>query len=103
MIERAITKMRSEIEEAKDPMTKMLGQQIIDNITTDTRARAILQDGKTLLGCKKDFDNYASSQKQGNQSIIGPKQAEELIFKYYGFDNEAADKKKPVVNIMDFM
>lgn len=105
MIDRAIEKIQAAIDESKDPMQQVLGQQIIDNITTNARARMILEEGKTLPGCKKEMDKFAAANKKGNQSVVSPKQAEEVIFKYFGFDNAATSEKKPagIVNILDFM
>ena len=52
------------------------------------------------------MDSFASAHKKGNQSVVSPKQAEEIIFKYFGFNDAAAvSEKKPqgIVNILDFM
>lgn len=107
MIQEAINKLRSEIDQTTNPMEKMLGQQIIDNITSTEKAQKILLDGKTLSGCKKTFDDYASKHKDENRSVIGPKDAEDLIFKYYGFEENAetipAKKELEVINILDFV
>jgi len=104
MINMAIGKIQAEIDNSKNQMEKMLGQQIIDNITSNDRAGRILAEDKTLAGCKKAFDDFASKHKQGNQSVIGPEQAEELIFKYFGFGDERNEKNfEGIVNILDFM
>ena len=55
MIDRAINKIQTAIDGSSDPMEQVLGQQIIDNITTNTRAGMILEEGKTLAGCKRKW------------------------------------------------
>lgn len=105
MIDKAIAKIQAAINESKDIIEPVFGQQIIDNITTEARALMVLEDGKTLSGCKKEMDDFAAAHKRGAHSVVSPKQAEEIIFKYFGFDDAAPSEKKPagIVNILDFM
>lgn len=104
MINEAIEKIERASESCDDTMTKMLSRQIIDNITSNIIAERILVENKTLTGCKKTFDDYASKNKKGNQSIIDPQKAEELIFEYFEIKTE---EMKPnaigVINILDFV
>jgi len=50
MIDKAIEKMRTSAEAVDSPIAKMLSQQIIDNIKTDSIAEKVLAEGKTLAG-----------------------------------------------------
>lgn len=104
MIDKAIYKIESAAASCDDPMTKMLGQQIIDNITSDKVGSKILAENKSLAGCKKAFDEYASKNKKGNQSVIGPQKAEELIFEYFEIKKDDFNSKVfGVINILDFV
>lgn len=107
MINKAIEKMQNEAEKIGTPIVKMMAQQVTDHITTEARAEAVLQDEKTLDGLKKSFDKFAQSVKKGNQSVIGPEDAEKLIFEYFDFKNEESPKlqkeKTEIIDILDFL
>ncbi|WP_419024322.1 hypothetical protein [Emergencia sp.] len=106
-IDDAIDKLRSEAETIDTRFTTMMARQISELIKTDTDAECILQQGKMIAGCKKEFDNFAGKHKQGGQAIISPEEAEELIVKYFGLDKPSRDSKddhvSDVIDIMDFL
>ena len=104
MIDNAKEKIEAAAAGSDNPMLKMLSKQIIENITTDEVAEKILAENKTLEGCKKTFDDYASKNRKGNQSVIDPQKAEELIFEYFDIKKEDITAKTfGVINILDFV
>ena len=104
MINDAIEKIEFEAANSGDAMMKMLCQQIIENVKSEQIAEKILAKDKTLAGCKKAFDNYASKNRKGSQSIIDPQKAEELIYEYFAIDKETDKKNRiGIVNILDFI
>ncbi|MCI7300993.1 MAG: hypothetical protein SOR93_14140, partial [Clostridiales Family XIII bacterium] len=84
MIDKAIEKIRREIEEETEEATKMLGQQTIDIIEATGDYGQVLQADKSLEGCQKAMDDYASKHRGKGRTVIGPQQAEEIIKNYYG-------------------
>ena len=90
MKNQAIEKIKNQAGE--DPVLQMMAQQISSYITTKTRAELVLADDKSLAGCKKAFDSHARKNKKDGMSIIGPKEAEDLIFEYFGFGSEDAEQ-----------
>lgn len=109
-IDAAKNKMRQEADEMKSQMAKMLCQQIIDNITNQEIAEKILAENKSLKGCKKEFDAFASKNKSGNESVITPEASEELIFKYFEIARTSTEtipvkdvNKRSVIDITSFL
>lgn len=102
IIEQAISKIKEQAGE--DQTLQMMAQQIEDHITSVARAQKVLDETKNLAECKKQFDQFASTHKKGYQSIVGPKDAQEIIYKYFGFDEYAgkADRSN-VIDLGSFL
>ena len=85
MIDKAIEKIRREIEEETEEATKMLGQQTIDIIEAAGDYGQVLQESKNLKEC--------------------PKQAEEIIKNYYEIQEGPVPAAGPgqVIDLLDLM
>lgn len=107
-INQAKEKIQVEAETLNTPFTDMMARQISEMITSSAHAEAILQDDKTLKGCKAAFDKFASNHKTGNQSVITPEDAEKLICDYFGFpssgiENIKKEAKSEMIDVTDLL
>lgn len=105
MIDKAIEKIRREIEEETEEATKMLGQQTIDIIEAAGDYGQVLQESKNLKECQKAMDDYASKHRGKGRTVIGPKQAEEIIKNYYEIQEGPVPAAGPgqVIDLLDLM
>ena len=104
----AINKLQKEAQKLDTKFTDIMARQISEMIKTDDDAEKILNSEKSIAECKKSFDAYASKQKKGGQSVIGPDEAEKLIKEYFELDSQdiAVNNHKTggeVIDIMDFI
>ena len=70
-IEEAIKKINTEIQ--KQPNIRylaLIGEHIIDCITTEAAAEAVLAEKKTLSGAMQKIQTEAGKQKNGNMAIV---------------------------------
>ena len=70
-IEDAIKKINTEIQ--KEPSNRYLalvGEHIIDNITSEAAAEKVLKKEKTLAKALAGIENQASKQKEGDCAVI---------------------------------
>ena len=106
-MDEAINKLQMEAKKINTRFTDMMASQISELVKTEADADCILQQDKTISGCKKEFDKFAKEHKQGGQSIISPVEAEELIIKYFGLDKHPRELEpqptSDVIDIMDFL
>lgn len=94
-----------------------IGEQLKDICRADpSAAELVAQDLENetmgLLVLKRKFDEFAQANRKGNQAIITPAEADELIRKFYGIAKDgdapahkAVQEKQPskVLSLFDFI
>ncbi len=109
-IDEAIKKINTEIQ--KQPNNRYLalvGEHIIDRITTEAAAEKVLKAEKTLARALTGIQNRASRQKEGNCAVIEDAVVYGWAREYFDLTEEAnpqtpaeAPKKGVCVKLEDF-
>ena len=108
-IEDAIKKINTEIQ--KEPSNRYLalvGEHIIDNITSEAAAEKVLKEEKTLAKALGGIQNKASKQKTGKCAVIEDSVVYGWAREYFGLTANpqapAEEAKKGVcVSLEDFL
>lgn len=90
-IEDAIKKINTEIQ--KEPSNRYLalvGEHIIDNITSEAAAEKVLKKEKTLAKALGGIQNKASKQKTGNCAVIEDSVVYGWAREYFGLTGKSA-------------
>lgn len=94
-IEEAIKKINEEVQ--KDPTNQYLalvGEHIIDRITTEAAAASVLAEDKTLAGVMRQIEAEAKKRSRGNCAVI----ADDIVYRwardYFGL-SETANPQSP--------
>ena len=109
-IEEAIKKINTEVQ--KDPKNRhmeLVGEHIIDQITTEAAAEAVLQEKKSLAGAMQKIQTEAGRQKHGNCAVIEDSEEYGWAREYFGLTEVAnpqthaeVQKKGVCVKLEDF-
>ena len=92
-IEEAIKKINDEVQKNhKNTYLVMVGEHIIDCITTETAAEKVLAEKKTLSGCLKSITGKASDHKTGNVAVIDDKTVYGWAREYFGLQETVEQK-----------
>lgn len=110
-IEDAIKKINEEIQ--KQPENRYLalvGEHIIDQITTEDKAEKVLQEKRTMKGAMKEILGKARKQKYGNYAAVEDAVVYRWAREYFGLGEEANPqmaaepiKKGIYVKLEDFL
>ena len=108
-IEDAIKKINTEIQ--KEPSNRylaLIGEHIIDNITSEAAAEKVLKEEKTLAKALGGIQNKASKQKTGDCAVIEDSVVYGWAREYFGLTANpqapAEEVKKGVcVSLEDFL
>ena len=110
-IEDAIKKINTEIQ--KEPSNRymaLIGEHIIDNITSEAAAEKVLKEEKTLAKALDGIQNKASKQKTGNCAVIEDAVVYGWAREYFGLTGAANPqapaeeaKKGVCVSLEDFL
>lgn len=86
MITKAIEKINTEIQKTPDDRyTAIIGEHLIDQITTEEVATLILQEGKTLGSALQEVRKKAEKQRKGNVAVIEQTEVFSWVMEYFGF------------------
>ena len=88
-------------EAGEDRFLRMMASQTIELMEERGSAGLVMEEKKTLADLKKIFDKFAGEHKQGNQSVIMPDEAAEMICDYYEITE--AKKQSGHLDIMDLL
>lgn len=107
-IEDAIKKINTEIQ--KEPSNRylaLIGEHIIDNITSEAAAEKVLKKEKTLAKALAGIENQASKQKEGNCAVIEDSVVYGWAREYFGLTANpqapAEEAKGVCVSLEDFL
>ena len=85
---RAIEKLDKEMEQAKDPCSKYIAEQLLQLATSCPEvAEKILGEKKTLTGALGAIKEEAKKHAVGGCGCVDEAQAVEIACKYYNIDN----------------
>ena len=97
-IEEAIKKINEEVQKNhKNTYLVMVGEHIIDCITTEIAAEQVLAEKKTLSGCLQDITAKAQKRKQGNVAVIDDATVYGWAREYFGLDKA---EQKPQLEVV---
>lgn len=97
-LEDAIKKINNEVQKNhSNTYLVMVGEHIIDCITTEEAAEKVLQQGKNLQGCLSHIQTEAAKKKVGQVAVIQSDIVYGWAREYFGL---AADQKKPHLEVV---
>lgn len=94
-IENAIEKLNNEIQKKpQDLYIALVGEHLIDCITTETAAEKVLEKGKTLEEALKKIRGNAKEKAVGGCAVIADEEVYKWAREYFGLEAiEAGDVK----------
>lgn len=110
-IERAISLIEEQQKGKENTAVYMVGEQLKDIIRRNEQAAELViqnleNPDMSIEKCERKLKEYADEQKKkGNNSCVcvPPNVAEEIIRKFYGIAEQAAEEKSGTVSLMDLM
>lgn len=84
----------------------MVGEQLKDMVKAEPGiAEIVLQDldvpEMSIANCEKKIKEFADKHKTGNFACVTPKDAEEIIRRFYGLEEKKTEAAKPL-SLSDF-
>lgn len=98
-----IERRKLEEEAGEDRFLRMMAAQTIDLMEERGSAGLVMEEGKTLTDLRKIFDKFAGENRKGNQSVIMPDEAAEMICDYYEISETSKKKTSGHLDIMDLL
>ena len=87
MIEKAIEKIKAEMEKNKDQHIQVIGNYLLKQIEINkAAATAIVQDGKTILESVKEMRKVVEKRAVNGCGILTDSEGFEIVRKYFGFE-----------------
>ena len=85
MIQQAIVKINAEMQKApNDKQLEAIGHHVIDAITTEANAQAVLDEKKTLNGARTEVRSAAQKQAVNGMAMIASDEVYAMVDKYFG-------------------
>lgn len=87
MIEKAIEKIKAEMEKDKAPHIQVVGNYLLKQIEINkTAATAIVKEGKTIKGSVEEMRKEAQKKAVGGCGVLTDAEGFEIVRKYFGFE-----------------
>ena len=87
MIEKAIEKIKAEMEKDKAPHIQVVGNYLLNQIEINkAAATAIVKEGKTINGSIEEMRKEAHKKAVGGCGILTDAEGFEIVRKYFGFE-----------------
>lgn len=85
MIQKAIIKINTEMQKApNDKYLEALGHHVIDTITTEGNAKAVMNEKKTLAGAMAEVKGAARKMATNGVAIMADDDVYAIVDKYFG-------------------
>lgn len=102
MLEKAIEKLKAEINKSNDPCIQVIGEFLLQHLQNDTNnAEKIMQEGKTIENSFEEMRKAAVKKKVGNRAVLTDQEGFAIVLKYFGIDstitNTVSRAKEPIV------
>ncbi len=95
MLEKAIEKIKKEMEKENNSYVNVVGEYLLDQLDNNpAAAEKILGNNKTLMGSLKEMEKEAKEHKIGNVGVITPDHGFAIVLEYFGIDAAGQEKKK---------
>lgn len=105
MIEKAIEKIKYEINKDKNPYMKIIGNYVLSQIEINPSSIESIADGsKNLKGSLKEMEKEAKKRAVGNVGILTDEEGLTIVAKYFGFEitQISADEAINKSNAIDY-
>lgn len=102
MLEKAIEKLKAEINKSNDPCIQIIGEFLIQHIQNDpSNAGKIMQEGKTIENSFEEMRKVAVKKKVGNRAVLTDQEGFAIVLKYFGIEfsitNTVSKVQEPIV------
>ena len=88
MLEKAILKLRTEINSSKDPCIQVIGEFLIQHLQNDhSNAEKIMQDEKTIEKSFEVMRLAATKKKVGNRAGLTDQEGFTIVLNYFGIES----------------
>lgn len=90
MVERAILKIQSEMDQNKNnPYVQVVGGFILQHLEVNPdNAEKILNEEKTIIKSLDEMKKAAEKKKVGNCAVLTDQEGFEVVSKYFGIDTK---------------
>lgn len=96
MIQKAIVKTNTEMQKSpNDKQLETIGHHVIDAITTEANAKAVLDEKKTLNGARAEVKSVARKQAVSGMAMIASDEVFAIVDKYFGLTAAASAGAAP--------
>ena len=96
MIQQAIIKINTEMQKSpNDKQLEAIGHHVIDAITTEANAKAVLDEKKTLNGARAEVRSAAQKQAVNGMAMIASDEVFAIVDKYFGLTAAAPAAAAP--------
>lgn len=108
MIQKAIIKINTEMQKSpNDKHLEAIGHHVIDTITTEGNAKAVMNEKKTLAGAMAEVKGAARKMATNGVAIMADDDVYAIVDKYFGISAAptapaAPASGKVVLDIADF-
>lgn len=87
MIEKAIEKIKAEMEKNKAPHIQVVGNYLLKQIEINkAAATAIVKEGKTIKGSVENMQKEAKKNAVNGCGVLTDAEGFEIVRKYFGFE-----------------
>lgn len=87
MIEKAIEKIKAEMEKNKAPHIQVVGNYLLKQIEINkAAATAIVKEGKTIKGSVENMQKEAKKNAVNGYGVLTDAEGFEIVRKYFGFE-----------------
>ncbi|MHC1683712.1 MAG: hypothetical protein AB6733_12260 [Clostridiaceae bacterium] len=97
MKDKAIKKIKSEIEKSKNPYVQVIGEFLIKHLDVNPgSAEIILNTEKTIIKSLDEMRKVAEKKKVGNCAVLTDQEGFEIVLKYFGIEDVKTHINSPV-------
>lgn len=98
MIEKAIEKIKEEMEKNKTPYVQAIGNYVLTQIEINLEcAKEVVDEKKTLEEAFKKVTEEARKKAVNNCAVLTDEEVFKIVAKYYEFTNEQQNATKVVI------
>lgn len=97
MKEKAIGKLKSEMEKEKSSYVQIVGQFLLHQVENNLdAAEKILSKDKSIMKSLDAMRKAAEKQKVGNVAVLSDEEGFAVVLEYFGISNDKPDQAKSV-------
>lgn len=97
MLEKAIEKLKKEMESNKDACIQRIGNFLLEQLNVNPAAsEKILAQDKTIVKSFNEMRKAAEKKKVGNCAVLTDQEGFDIVLKYFGIDKEPVKEKADI-------